>query len=271
MLLLHQAKDCKTSIKQMDESLGDYFKSLFFQVFPEDVDCIDDQFNDSSFEPARQLRSPLVYNRPVLDSTSMASLRAQSGSSSMEVIRHPSGTLSALAGGKGSTAAARGRAVYAEMNDVPRSARFEEHSEKTCADLKAQENCCFPKAVQQAGSMLDQLKNKMKGRQGVTVTRDGKPSAMMPVLEDRSSSTASFTPAKVWERCGVPSAGSHIDPDPSCSPTEEMDDDDIAGRSWKDRTTRVARTHRPDCLKRINSNLGELWMILNAVEAQNVA
>ena len=87
VLLLHQAKDCKTSINRMDESLGDYFKSLFFQGFPEDVDCCDDQFNDSSFESARQLLSPLIYNRPVLESSSMASLREQLRSSSTEDTR----------------------------------------------------------------------------------------------------------------------------------------------------------------------------------------
>ena len=90
--------------------------------------------------------------------------------------------------------------MCAEMNDVPRMVRFEQHSEKTRAGHRAQENCCFPDAVQQAGSMLDQLKNKIKGRPGLTAVGDGKPSATMTVLEDQSSSSVSFAPAKVWER-----------------------------------------------------------------------
>ena len=85
----------------------------------------------------------------------MASQREQSESSSTEVIRHPSGALSALAGGKGSAAAARGRAVYAEMHDVPRSVHFEQRSEKTCADLKACPESCSA-GWKHAGSAQEQ-------------------------------------------------------------------------------------------------------------------
>jgi hypothetical protein len=80
------------------------------------------------------------------------------------VVGHPSVVLSAPSGGDSRSVASKGRAVVSDMKEKGRTVRFEQHSEKTRAEQRMSENCCFPHAVPrpQGLGMLDQLRKQME-------------------------------------------------------------------------------------------------------------